>query len=493
MTTVTVSATLATVIAVGWSRILKFEVTRLDDRLCMEVRRLVAEPEHGQDVLRLAKDLTAKLRLASPDQLMLRFESSAGEQAFQSANWSEDISTLRWQPLARRDRPPSGDVPPQEGAPPPNDLGLPDHARGAEPPARVRPTQGECQITSFAAQGKQWRAALLAHAAMRSVVAADIAATEAELQSAYQSALTTVIPLALLLAGLGAWLLSGLTMRPVNRLRKAMKGVTQKALSQRLDAGGEDSEFKDLIAAYNTMLERLELSFRQASRFSSDAAHELQTPLTILQGHLERSLRATDHAANSHHADKSDLVIMLDEVGRLSAITRKLLLLSQADTGHLALHNTRIVLSDTLSSLAQDAQILAVSEHIDSSIALGLVVQGDALLLTQLLNNLVTNAVRYCLPGGRIEVVARRIPAGIEVVFANTTVAIGAQERAQFFDRFYRGEAAHNRQIEGSGLGLSLAREIARAHGGDLTLEPSPPIEVRMRLWLPDLDSKPAL
>jgi heavy metal sensor kinase len=293
-------------------------------------------------------------------------------------------------------------------------------------------------------------------------------------------ALTIVIPLALLLTALGAWLLSSLTMRPVNRLREAMAGVTQKALDQRLPTAGEDREFRELIDAYNTMLARLQASFRQASRFSADAAHELRTPLTILQGRLEQALARTEHG--DIHDELAD---MLEEVERLATVTRKLLLLSQADAGRLALHPAPVDLTEMLDGLMTDAQMLAAGQQVTSRIERGLVVSGDAVLLRQLLNNLVSNAVRYCRPAGWIEIAARRLPAGIEVVFANASAPIGAEDRQRFFDRFYRGDPAHNRTIEGSGLGLSLAREIARAHGGELTLDAGPRDEVRLRLLLP--------
>jgi two-component system, OmpR family, heavy metal sensor histidine kinase CusS len=529
LATLTVSATTAAVVLVGWSRIVRFELTRLDERLCMELRRLDSQPGLGRDVARLQNDLMSKLRVSSHEQVMLRVEPASGAPAFQSANWSEEINVGLGQPIwrddglamegtgrierlaerlpeeapraerpAKRDGPPGPDyaaaaeTPPKpdygagaERAPKPERRPQPDYAPGAERPER--PVQRACQVSSFDAKGKQWRAAFAGHPGQRSLVAADVVATQAELQSAYRSALALVIPLALLLTGLGALLLSSMTMRPVNRLRNAMKGVDQKALDQRLAVGDDDREFKELIAAYNTMLERLELSFRQASRFSSDAAHELQTPLTILQGRLESALNSANHSS-----EKSDLTTMLDEVGRLSAITRKLLLLSQADAGHLALHRTPIALSEVLHSVVLDAQMLATGQEVASAIAPGLAVQADALLLIQLFNNLLTNALRYGLPHGRIEVTARRLADGIEVVFANSTHAISEEVRAQFFDRFYRGDAAHNRQVEGSGLGLSLAREIAKAHGGELSLAPSALKQVRMRLWLPDAASKTA-
>jgi signal transduction histidine kinase len=114
-----------------------------------------------------------------------------------------------------------------------------------------------------------------------------------------------------------------------------------------------------------------------------------------------------------------------------------------------------------------------------------LLVQGDAVLLRQLFNNLISNAVRYCLPGAWIRISAHARAMGIEVVFSNAAQTIALGDRARFFDRFYRGDAAHNRHIDGSGLGLSLAREIARAHGGDLVLAATALDVVALQLTLP--------
>ena len=176
---------------------------------------------------------------------------------------------------------------------------------------------------------------------------------------------------------------------------------------------------------------------------------------------------------------------MLDEVGRLATITRKLLLLSQADAGRLALSRTQVDLTELLGALMIDAQMLVTDQTLSSTIEAGLSAQGDGLLLRQLFNNLINNAVRYSRPGGRVEVRSRELPDGVETVFTNETRPIAAEERARFFERFFRGDVAHNSCIEGSGLGLSLAREIARAHGGDLTLLPGAPDQVTLRLWLP--------
>lgn len=447
-----VGLALSAVLLVGWIRVNAFEVERLDGRLCAEARRVATQPFDSENLPLLEADLLGKLRLGQAAQLMVKFEPRVGAASadVQSPNWHINLPLDgdQWTPALVN---PS---PGPEGA-------------------------GACALTFFEAQGRQWRAARFSIFSGRSVVAADLAATKEELQGALQKALKIMVPLALMLTALGAWGLSSLTMRPVNRMRRAMAGVTQKALNTRLPTRGEDQEFVVLINAYNTMLERLENSFEQASRFSSDAAHELKTPLTILQGRIEQAL-----SRNLPLDAQTDLMGLQDEVARLSGITRKLLLLSQADAGALALHRESVDMSRLLDELVSDAQMLLTGQTLRCSIERDLSVQGDKVLLQQLMNNLISNAVRYCRPGGKIKVTARAQNGGVEIVVANASRAISSSERARFFDRFYRGDAAHNRGIEGNGLGLSLSREIAFAHGGDLTIKASAPSVVKLRLTL---------
>lgn len=470
ITALMVAAVLGGVLLLGWSRMLAFEVERLEQRLCMEARRLATQPFQGEDLARLEADVVGKLHLTTPEQLMLRFESNASGAGFQSGNWSAAFALdgAQWQPAKSGSRPEVPDGRPER----------PPLQAGDRPAAPV--ACALASLTSADLPGRQWRAARFTVFTGRGVVAADLAATEAELQGAFALALKQVLPLAFVLTVLGAWLLSSLTMRPLNRLRDAMKNVTQKALDQRLSSTGEDREFKELIESYNTMLARLESSFQQASRFSADAAHELKTPLTILQGRLEQALHQAVQPAL-----QAELTALLDEVGRLTTITRKLLLLSQADAGGLALHLAPLDVSAMLDALASDAQMLLTGQTLDCVVDRELRVKGDAVLLRQLFNNLISNAVRYGLPGGWIKISAHTLQSDIRVVFSNAAQTIAAGDRTRWFDRFYRGDTAHNRLTDGSGLGLSLAREIARAHGGDLVLATTALDVVTLELILP--------
>jgi two-component system heavy metal sensor histidine kinase CusS len=466
VTALIVVLVLASVVLLAWSSVFEYQVQNLDERLCGEARRLALNPPPPLRYGTVQADVANKLRLGSAEQLLLWFAAPGGE-LFRSGNWPEnfDVDKLAWKGTGGGRPPP----PPPSAPPTPAD----------GPPGIERPPP-ECQLASFRIAGAEWHAGQVATPRARSFVAADLAATRAELRGTVNRAASIALPLGLLLTALGAWFLSGLALRPVLRLRGAMQGVDRNALDQRLSAEQEDSEFGELIDSYNTMLARLEASFNQASRFSADAAHELKTPLTILQGQLERAIPLANK-----RSIQINLGEMLDEVGRLASISRKLLLLSQADAGKLSLMRTRVDLSRMLAESLADAQMLGLSVDITGDIESGLVLQGDEQLLSQLLNNIGGNAIKYTPEGGRIAVRARTVASGIEVLFSNTAPQVLRADRLRFFDRFYRGDAAHNRSVDGHGLGLSLSRVIARAHGGDLTLEPGADGVVVLRLTLP--------
>lgn len=454
VTALIVALVLVSVTLFSWSSVLAFERQRLEERLCDEARRL-AGPVSANDVNHLGADMVAKLRLKSSDQLLLAFDTSGDAPRLRSIHWPDtlDIDHLDWNHEA---------------------------VAASTQPLTNTPTRSICALTGFDLGGNEWRAAMVGSALGRGFVAADLASIRADLLGAWRQVAAIALPLALLLTALGAWLLSGLALNPVVRLRDAMKAVDEKALDQRVPTVHEDREFKELITSYNKMLDRLETSFHQASRFSADAAHELKTPLTILQGQLERAVQRTDDPTL-----QLNLIEMLDEVGRLSSISRKLLLLSQADAGRLTLQRRPMNLSDALNERIAEAKTFGLDVKISAEVADGLTVQADQQLLDQLLNNLTSNALKYTPTGGWIRWRARATPSGIELEMSNFAPGLTPEDRSRFFERFFRGDTARNRQVGGHGLGLSLSRMIARAHGGDLTLAPGTDEALVLRLLLP--------
>ena len=458
---VIVAAVVGIVLSTGWSRIVAFEVRRLDVTLCSEAKRLTMERFAEDEMPRLAVDILRKLHLTNLDQLLLRFTDSHSGRTFQSERWSDvpNLEELPWKPVAPDQSQQSPEAQPGNARPQP---------------------RGECNLATISMHGDEWRIARSDDAGARGEVAANLAVPREEIQKALFAALLAEIPIALVLTAVGAWLLSTFAMRPLNRLRESMRFITPNVLDRRLPGESEDQEFRELIQAYNTMLERLQKSFEQASRFSADAAHELKTPLTILRGRLEQAKRKTDD--DGVRAELSDL---LDEVAHLTTVVRKLLLLSQADAGKLELSLESVNLTRLLEELSEDVRLLAEDRQYSNSLEPNLTVKGDPALLRQLLNNLMSNCVRYSTAGGFIRVTAHKKIGTAELMFMNSSRTISQGERARFFERFFRGDPSHNRSSAGHGLGLSLALEIAQAHQGTLTIEPTEDDAVCLKLVLP--------
>jgi two-component system, OmpR family, heavy metal sensor histidine kinase CusS len=285
----------------------------------------------------------------------------------------------------------------------------------------------------------------------------------------------------LLLVALAAWFLAGVALRPLDRFDASIRRVTAQGLDQRISEKEVDLEFAAPIQAFNQMLDRLERSFQQASRFSGDAAHELKTPLAILQGQLEREIQQAEPGSRlqQHLGD------MLEEVSRLSNILRKLLLLSLADAGRMHLTFSEVSLSPLFNEMIEDIDLLAPDLKVDVNVEPNLKIEADPDLLRQVLQNLVTNAVKYNLPGGWIKIETKSRPNQVIVTITNQSQDLTDEVRDRLFERFYRADLAHTRQTQGVGLGLSLAREIVRSHQGELRLAAAQSGEIGIILVLP--------
>lgn len=343
------------------------------------------------------------------------------------------------------------------------------------------PPQPEVITLSIPIGREQWRFGLASlPLGEKLAVGVNLAVIDAEMAQ-LRNAFLLATPLALSLIGLGAWFISGRALSPIQQLSKTMANLTAKGLDQRIPLDNKDHEFEQLIRVFNTMLERLERSFLQASRFSADAAHELKTPLAILQGQLEQALNQCETGS----LIQTRLTSILDEVLRLGSISRKLLLLSLADAGYLRLHLIRFNISQALENFLDDALMLAPNLTISTDLPKGLWAMADVELFEQVLHNLLSNAIKYNQPDGWITISLQPYADRLEIALANATENGTALDRERIFERFYRVDSSHNRQIEGVGLGLSLSREIIRAHGGDLLLDHTTQDAARFLIVLP--------
>lgn len=274
-----------------------------------------------------------------------------------------------------------------------------------------------------------------------------------------------VFPFTLLVTIIVAFVISYRVLAPVRRIQKSLRGMDSRDLGMRMPAQGEVTEFREFIQGFNDMLERLERGFLQASRFSSDAAHELRTPLTIMQGHIERAIIEAEPGSKL----QAQLRLVGDEIERLASITQKLLLLAQADAGRLSLDSETINVSELLEEMRLDMAMLEPPLEVRGTIEQALLLNTDRALFQQMLNNLFSNAVKYNEPNGWIDISAWSAQGQLHIRFSNPTQPLSDEFAAKVFERFSRGDESHSRRIDGTGLGLSLCREIAIANGGCLT------------------------
>ncbi|MCF7847296.1 MAG: HAMP domain-containing protein [Kiritimatiellales bacterium] len=316
--------------------------------------------------------------------------------------------------------------------------------------------------------GNSWRAITMANEEVSLSIAINLAGLHVE-TSRFRNTLFIGAPLGLLLLATGGWLIGHLALRPIDRIAKTAEQMTAQQLDARIHDKNADKELQRLIDVINGMLERLDMSFHQATRFSADAAHELKTPLAILQAQLERSLQRADDES----LEQREYAEQLDEVQRLKIILQKLLLLSRADAGQLPLSADDLNLAELARGAATDIEILAPDRTVTVDAPTELMARGDAHLINQILENLISNTIKFGEENGWITIKVTEQKGSAIVTVANNGTAIPEQDQEKIFERFYRGDPSRSRQTEGAGLGLSLARELARAHGGDITLEQS--------------------
>jgi two-component system heavy metal sensor histidine kinase CusS len=274
------------------------------------------------------------------------------------------------------------------------------------------------------------------------------------------------LPLLVATVAGGGWLIARKALAPVREITAAAERITAERLHQRLPAPRSTDEIGRLTEVLNAMLDRLEKGFHQAMRFSADASHELKTPLTILRAGIEDLLETS----GLNEADERAVSALLEQTRRLSSITQSLLLLSRADAGRLTLDLNETDAGEIIGACVEDARIIAERRQIEIEPALAKVLPAllDSGRFSQILLNLLDNAVKYNRDGGKITVTARWVDRHIIVRVANTGVGIPTEHASKLFERFYRFDPQPG--TVGHGLGLSLARELARAHGGDLVL-----------------------
>jgi len=296
-------------------------------------------------------------------------------------------------------------------------------------------------------------------------------------------AMLGAIPTVLLVTLVGSAWVASKAIAPVEEIRQAARRITAQRLDQRLPVPPTKDEIAGLIEVLNTTFERLQRSFEQSARFSADASHHLKTPIAVLRAGIEEIVADVECSESTQaRADK-----LLGRIHHLSSVVDNLLLLSRADAGRLELSKAEFDLGEVLEGVLDDALALAepLDLKVEADVPKHLLLKADRTFVAIIAQNLVENAVKYNTPGGRLRVEARAVNGTVEIIIGNTGDGIPKDRTGQVFERFYR--VCGGERVPGHGLGLSTARELARAHGGDVELVHSDGSWTEMRLRLPQV------
>ena len=297
--------------------------------------------------------------------------------------------------------------------------------------------------------------------------------------------------LALSLAGLattllGGWAIAGGALRPIARMTDTAGTITRsRDLSHRIPASQRQDELGRLAATFNAMLASIETAYQAQQRFVSDASHELRAPLTAIQGNLELLRLHPDMPV----ADRDEALAEVErETNRLTRLVADLLALARADAGVMLPHRP-VDLDAVVLDAFRTARQLAAGQELALEPFEPVQVVGDEDRLKQLVLILVDNALKYTSTGGQVTLGLCRRKEVAEILVRDTGVGIAPEDLGHVFERFYRADPARGRDPGGTGLGLPIARWIARQHGGDVTLESAPGQGTLAIIRLPALSS----
>jgi signal transduction histidine kinase len=284
------------------------------------------------------------------------------------------------------------------------------------------------------------------------------------------------LPIILVLAAGAVWLVVGRALRPVEKIRHAVTDITSADLSQRVPEPGTADEIGQLAHTMNDMLGRLDAAATKQRRFVADASHELRSPLAAIRTTLEVGLAHPDRAPWPVIAERA-----AQQSTRLEDLIQQLLLLAKADEQQLSAQQQRVDVSALLREVA--ASTLAHHIDIDLDIAPGAATVGNPNHLRRLFRNIVDNAVRYA--ESRVLITATTTTDSVRVEIDDDGPGIPTADRDRVFDRFVRVDHSRERSSGTTGLGLAIAREIAIAHRGQITIADSPTGGARMIITLP--------
>ena len=305
------------------------------------------------------------------------------------------------------------------------------------------------------------------------VAGSSLEPTDDELD-ALRDTLAYVVPLSLILAGLGGWFLAHRSLAPVVAMADRARQIGGEDLTGRLPVANPRDELGRLAGTFNALLARLESSMTQQRQFMADASHELRTPVTTTR-------TAANVALQQPHREEEEyrrtLEIIEQQAARLSRIVDDMFTLARADSGTYPVRMQPMYIDEVVEEVTAAARVLASAKQVEIHLRTvkSASFVGDEELIRRLAGNLLDNAVRHSPAGTRVHVELQAGSDGYRLTVADCGMGIPPADQPYVFERFYRVEEGRTRQQSGggAGLGLALARWVAQVHGGEVTLADS--------------------
>ena len=296
--------------------------------------------------------------------------------------------------------------------------------------------------------------------------------------------LFTAVPSVLIFAALFARFMARRALKPISRIIDTARDIGQgQELSKRIPVLKIKDELGQLALTFNEMMNRLENSFKQMRQFSSDASHELRTPLTVLKGQNELILSKLRKPEEYQEVISSNL----EEINYMSKVLEDLFLLSKSDENQVSLDCKQVNLKPLVEEVCKHAEVLAEEKNIKIIIAFLEVVQvkGDEVRLRQMSWNILQNGIKYTQCGGELKVSLQNDGEFALMTIQDTGIGIPEEDLDFIFNRFYRVDKARSRDEGGSGLGLSICRQIAEAHKGTIEVQSKLGVGTRFKIRIP--------
>jgi len=287
----------------------------------------------------------------------------------------------------------------------------------------------------------------------------------------------------LLLAAI-SYFLAGFILKPVRIINDQARDISEKQLDRRIPVSGGRDEFNALAQTLNQVFDRLQHAFLRQKRLLADASHELKTPLTMMRLSVDEMRSARDDNPSRLQAEK--LARLTEQVLRMERLVKSLLDLSSLEIEGVTTEDPIDVVK-ILESLIADYHFLAEPRDIDIEVRLPkqLIVKGNAEKLNRAFSNILDNAIKYNVDGGRIEVVIEQSTADHTIKVTNTGPGVAETEISKVFDQFYRVEESRSPRYGGSGLGLAIVKRIVELHGGMVRFESQQGSWTRVTVSLP--------